>query len=265
MSLSFKRIKRKLRNKIWRFFFYREVSSFEKQYTIGFLETLEKIHTEQLSLARFGDGELNLLCMESIKFQNSSTDLSHELKNVLHTKINSLLVCLPTFLDSDIPKEDTFWTNFWCEHWKMIHPFFNANTIYGKAQISRPECFEIHQTQATDAWKKIWADRDVCFITGQGSRFDTEHSLFDNIISKQTIYSLSENAYNDIDRLYNEVLTKISPSSLILCALGPTSTVLAYRLAQSGYQILDIGHLPNSYDRVFKNGLTPEQVTYTKN
>ena len=118
MSLSFKRIKRKIRNKLWRFFFYKEVSAFEKKYTIGYLETLEKINAEQLSLARFGDGELNLLCMEPIKFQSCSTALSNDLKNVLHTKVDRLLVCLPTFLDSPIPQENIFWTNFWCEHWK---------------------------------------------------------------------------------------------------------------------------------------------------
>lgn len=34
---------------------------------------------------------------------------------------------------------------------------------------------------------------------------------------------------------------------LILLALGPCATVLAYDLSNKGYQALDIGHLPNGY------------------
>lgn len=264
MSLSFKRIKRKLRNIIWRLFFFKEVSFFENSNKISFIETLETISEKKLSMARFGDGEIGLMFMQPIKFQKSSPELSADLRSVLSSNSDQVLICLPTFLQSPIQHENTFWTNFWCEHWKRIKPLLNTSTCYGETQISRPECFAIHQSQAVEAWKKIWNNRDVCFVTGEGSRFDTEHMLFNNIKNKQTIYSLPENAYNDIERLIDIIQSQIPKSCLILCALGPTSTVLAYKLAHAGYQILDIGHLPNSYERVFNNGLSPEQISYKK-
>jgi hypothetical protein len=48
---------------------------------------------------------------------------------------------------------------------------------------------------------------------------------------------------------------------LILIALGPTATVLAYDLAKKGYQAIDIGHLPSCYE-VVKNGNMPSKLGY---
>lgn len=264
MSLSFKRLKRRIRNFFWRIIFYKEVNQFETSRKIGFLETLDIVSKHQLSVARFGDGEIGLMFQKSIKFQNSSPELSQSLIEVLNSASPNLIICLPTFLNSPLKHENKFWTNFWCEHWKLFTPYLKRKKIYGETQISRPEFFFQYKSEAIEAWQRIWDNRDVCFVTGQGSRFNTEHQLFDNIKTKQTIFSLSENAYSDIDRLVNEIQHKFSPSFLILCALGPTSTVLAYRLSQAGYQILDIGHLPNSYNRYYENAPPPEQISYLR-
>lgn len=40
----------------------------------------------------------------------------------------------------------------------------------------------------------------------------------------------------------------MSKNSLVCISLGPTATVLAYDLAQRGYQALDIGQLDNEYE-----------------
>ena len=44
------------------------------------------------------------------------------------------------------------------------------------------------------------------------------------------------------------VKRRAKKSDLILISLGPTATVLAYDLAQCGYQAIDIGQLDNEYD-----------------
>ena len=46
-----------------------------------------------------------------------------------------------------------------------------------------------------------------------------------------------------------KIVQKYSPNEyLILLALGPTATVMAYNLAQKGYQAIDIGHIDIEYE-----------------
>ena len=50
-------------------------------------------------------------------------------------------------------------------------------------------------------------------------------------------------------------MKKQKKSKLILIALGPTATVLAYDLAIEGYQAIDIGHIDIEYEW-FLQGVT---------
>ena len=45
---------------------------------------------------------------------------------------------------------------------------------------------------------------------------------------------------------------KQSKENLILLALGPTATILAYDLCRLGYQALDIGHIDIEYEWFLK-------------
>ena len=50
---------------------------------------------------------------------------------------------------------------------------------------------------------------------------------------------------------YDEILSTLkqeSKDSLIILALGPTATILAYDLAKEGYQALDLGHIDIEYE-----------------
>ena len=52
---------------------------------------------------------------------------------------------------------------------------------------------------------------------------------------------------------------KIKKGSLVLIALGPTATVLAYDLVKQGYQAIDIGHLDIEYEWYLR-GVNDEKV-----
>lgn len=49
-------------------------------------------------------------------------------------------------------------------------------------------------------------------------------------------------------------------SKLILIALGPTATVLAYDLSSYGYQTLDIGHIDVEYEWFLKKATEKQPV-----
>ena len=95
--------------------------------------------------------------------------------------------------------------------------------------------------------KKIWDKKDVVIIEGEQSRLGIGNDLFDNMKSIQRIICPSENAFEIYDKIYNEAL-KIDKDKLVLLALGPTATVLAYDLFKAGYQAIDIGHVDIEYE-----------------
>ena len=52
-----------------------------------------------------------------------------------------------------------------------------------------------------------------------------------------------------------------SINSLIIIALGPTATVLAYDLAKEGYQALDMGHFDIEYEWYLRNATKKEKIS----
>ena len=55
------------------------------------------------------------------------------------------------------------------------------------------------------------------------------------------------NAFNKYDQILS-AFNDIDPENLILVALGPTATVLAYDLCKKGYQAVDMGHINEEYE-----------------
>lgn len=63
--------------------------------------------------------------------------------------------------------------------------------------------------------------------------------------------------YNDIIEVVKE---KIPKGSLVILALGPTATVMAYDLALLGYQALDLGHFDIQYEYHIRNIHSKEPI-----
>lgn len=64
-------------------------------------------------------------------------------------------------------------------------------------------------------------------------------------------------SYDEYEIIFNDI-HKFDKDWLILLAIGPTSTVLAYELSKEGYQALDIGHMPNCYLQAIGERESPE-------
>ena len=65
--------------------------------------------------------------------------------------------------------------------------------------------------------------------------------------SIQRVICPAENAFEIYDRILNQLL-KLPKDKLILLALGPTATVLAYDMYKAGYHVIDIGHVDIEYE-----------------
>ncbi len=105
--------------------------------------------------------------------------------------------------------------------------------------------------------KQIWADRKVVFVVGKGSRFFYEDDLFNNIREYVFVYGPAKNAFDQYDEILKRVL-EFDRDWLIMIALGPTATIMAYDLHEMGYQAIDLGQTPSKYHRAKYGTLYPE-------
>ena len=106
----------------------------------------------------------------------------------------------------------------------------------------RTNCYKYIQK-----FKKIWDKKDVLIIEGEKTRVGIGNDLLNNCKSIRRIICPVTNAFNVYDKILETAL-KFDKNILILIALGPTATVLAYDLYKHNYKAIDIGHIDIEYE-----------------
>jgi glycosyltransferase family protein len=229
-------------------------------------ETIDKILQDKCSLSRFGDGEFGVMNGGHIHFQNRSAKLAQRLKEVIASDVSNLLIGLPDCfgsLDNCVPSGADFWRKWMSQKREMAYSYLDMNRVYYNAFFSRIYMLfnktEEHNKKCSEYFekiKKVWAGRDVIICEGEGTRF----GMFNDLLSiAKSISRILCPAVSAFDK-YDEVLSAfndIGKDKLVLIALGPTATVLAYDLCNKGYQAIDIGHLDLEYERFLTRG-TPD-------
>jgi glycosyltransferase family protein len=221
-------------------------------------ETLDAICRYNLSVIRFGDGEMSLIEKDSLGFQEQNDQLSLRLKGIIQSKIPNLLICIPNIWGH----LENFNRNYF---WFSLHHIFkykkswskllSKEQIYGDAFISRPYLSYKNTTEAGSVFQKLfslWRDKEIILIEGDKSRLGVGNDMFDKAKSVSRILCPSENAYSKYEEIKKETL-KIPKDKLVLLSLGPTAKVLAYDLFMLGYRVLDIGHVDMEYEMFLRN------------
>ena len=218
-------------------------------------ETLDEIIKYNRSISRFGDGEFNIILGQSIGFQEANKKLIKKLKKVLNSKKKGLLIgiFLPynnIYLRPFIYETKKYLIN-WMENRKFdFFTLINLNRKYYSSFITRFYIDFEDKSKVSNYIKKlklIWDKKDILIVEGEKSRLGVGNDLFNNSKSIKRILCPAVNAFNVYDKIIIEV-RKIEKSILILLALGPTSTVLAYDLYKLGYQVIDVGHIDIEYE-----------------
>lgn len=277
-----KKLRKKIREKYNKYLLKKELISLEngknkielekikKEFpkVLSISETLDEIIKTKKSMARFGDGEFNLL-IDNEKaqniFQKKNNKLKERLLEVLNTTENKILVCITPIVSKEYSKilnekEPKFWERYWLAKWKEVKEYFKIRKNYGNAMISRVDVF--NECKLEDI-KKMWEKREVVFVYSKEGRFERREELFNNIKSQKEIFVPAKEAFNQ----YEEILEKCKKEKkdkLFLLAIGATATVLAYDLTLNGYQALDIGHFPNSYQEYLGEIMSPESLPIEK-
>ncbi len=221
-------------------------------------ETLDKIIRDKCSISRFGDGEFACMNYSRISFHDPCEDLADRLKEVISSDLPNLLIGLPDCfgsLDCYVPYTRKFWRKYMSKKRQMTYSYLNMNRVYYNAFFNRyylnfNKTDEYYQRCCTytKRLKEIWKNRDVIILESQEARLGVANDLLDGAKSiSRIIFCPVKNAFNKYAQILS-AFDKVNSDALILAALGPTATVLAYDLCKRGYQAVDIGHISEEYE-----------------
>lgn len=232
---------------------------------LGISDSLLKIKGGHKSICRFGEGELSIVCGKDLNFQKSTPELAEKLKDILKEEQKFCYVGIPSSINTFeglTYKSRIFWIVSMLKYRSKWIQLLNPNIEYLSAQVTRFYMDFEDKSKSKHHFKlmkTIWEKRDVVICEGEQTRMGIGNDLLDNCNSIKRIICPSENAFEK----YHEILTVLKQKpkdSLILLALGPTATILAYELAKEGYIALDVGHLDIEYEWFLKNAVEKEKI-----
>lgn len=224
------------------------------------VETLKYVKKEECSIARLGEGELELILdpKRNLGFQKCSKELTEKLEEVLMSADNKCLICIPYALNSIRGGRTKHSRMFW-HYWTCYENQGDRITQYiqrgkkrrfGDTQITRPYVAYKNSKNAIKIFpmlKELWEEKDLIIVEGSQTRLGIGNDLFDGAKSIKRVIAPPENAFD----LYNEIKQAVIDNyngELIVLALGPTATVLAYDFSKQGMRALDLGHIDIEYE-----------------
>jgi glycosyltransferase family protein len=215
---------------------------------------IDLIIDQRMSLSRFGDGEIKWMLGEAHhSFQTYSESLSQDLRRAYQSQNEKLLIGIPyALIDSHYYKYSAkmYWETVKGDYYTRLLKLTKPDRTYCDACISRPY-IDYRKGRAKiqnfQSLKHIWHHREIVIVEGKETRMGIGNDLFDNAASVRRILCPCVNAYGKINEIKQSIRRNVAHGDLILCALGPTASVLAADMSAEGYQMLDIGHLDIEY------------------
>jgi glycosyltransferase family protein len=212
--------------------------------------TLRTLCERRASIARYGDGELEIMIGRAIRFQEYDPELARRLRAILRRPSEQFLVGIPNFSALRIERDQR--RQSWERYRLMFSHLVSRGAEYHSAFVSRPSgVIGLVSTEYFQAFESLWSGRHVVLI--HNSAATTGHPLFRQASRISHIPCPAQQAFRDYSALLESAAAFLAePGVIFLIAAGPTACVLAWDLAQRGAQALDIGHLTNGYDHFIK-------------
>ena len=215
---------------------------------------VDRIIRQGASLSRFGDGEIKWMLGESHhSFQTYSNSLARDLVRAYQSGSEKLLIGIPYALIDARPYKfgsRMFWETLKSDRYRQLLALTDSKRTFCDTNITRPYIDYRKGYPKIDnfeRFKRVWNQRELIIVEGQETRMGVGNDLLDTAASVHRILCPSTNAYAKIEEIKECIRKHAASGQLILCALGPTASILAADLSAEGYQVLDIGHLDVEY------------------
>ena len=241
-------------------------------------ETLDVILNTGVSVCRYGDGEFKIMDGDSIQFQKDSEKLSERLKEVIQCNDENILICIPGFIDrlhvKKIRLDDKnerirhnqalrYTNNILAERRLKWYEYFDMSRTYGEACVSRFYASVYDDEKSIrwlKKWKQVWDGKNIIIVEGELTRMGVGNDLFNNAKSIRRILAPAKSAFSSYNQIFDAVIKHHKADELVLIALGPTATVLAYDLAKKGIRSIDIGHIDIEYEWMLRKDRTHQKI-----
>lgn len=208
-------------------------------------ETLDQVLAGK-SIARYGDGEFNLVRGGNCVSQIADEAMQAELRAILKAPHKDCIVGIPC-LDHRGPKFKN-----WSKYQSVYSPHLNPKVTYYSAFITRPDSAPWINTEAFfDKVESLWAGKHVVMVYGSDRSLSAQFRAMKSAADITIIPCPRRDAYAVVDSLEDQILDTQPNTVLLMC--GPTATVLANRLAPKKHAI-DLGHI-GMFWRLYERGL----------
>lgn len=217
-------------------------------------DTIDYIIKNRCSVSRFGDGEFSILQGFGIAFQEKDIILANIYKDILCDNTPNHISCIPLSLVScdELKKESSdYWSVYFSDKYLYIFKYLNFHKCYYDSLMTRLYMDLKDKDKSKMRFEKIkdiWNNQNVLFVEGDKSRLGVGNDLFANALSIKRLIAPSRNAFGLYDTIIKAVIENALKGDLILIALGPTATALAWDLSKLGYWAIDIGHIDVEYE-----------------
>lgn len=237
----------------------------EKPVVLSLTETVQYIVDHKSSICRFGDGEFNIALGNEIGFQHLGNDMPQRMCDVLQSIDDNILIAIPDIF-GDLSMYSDFAAPWWGEYrlkeFPKLQKLLKSGRTYFNACCTRftSDYKEDQADNLIPIYRQIWDRRDVYIVEGEQTRIGVGNDLLDNAANIYRILAPAKNAYDVYDRIVESVQKHAPQGALVIIALGPTATILAYDLAKMGYQALDLGHFDIQYEYHIRGIHTKEAI-----
>lgn len=219
-------------------------------------ETLDTLLESGRSVARFGEGEYKWACnIPNPSFQQYSDIMAQRLRQVVASNDSRLMIGLCDCfgdLKKYCPAARDFWELFMAKNRRGFYKLLNPSTIYYNAMMTRFYIDYADKSRAGERFGKLmqlWAGRDILIVEGEKTRLGVNNDFLATAASVRRILAPATNAFERYDAIFTAVQRHVKQDQLVLMALGPTATVLAYDITiELGVQAIDIGHADIEYE-----------------
>lgn len=216
-------------------------------------ESIDLLVDSDKSLARFGDGELELIMgVGGPRFQRGSSGLAERLREVLNSSRSDLMLGLTHCLVETAgvtEHERLWWGDFVRRHGQQLAREIPSRRTFLDTMLTRPYIPHDDVDQAMERFgrlRQLWAGRDVLFVEGVYSRSGIGNDLFDDAASITRLIGPPSDAFDHLEEIA-AATEELGRDRLVLTSLGPTATVLAHDVSAAGIRCVDIGHLDMEY------------------
>lgn len=219
----------------------------------GIEDTINKLKEVSGSISRYGDGELDIMVGRDIPFQKYDDRLAKKMQQILSTDHDDFLVGLPDYFDDLSAYNDKakrYFKDYLRENRGYWYTLTKKKKVYYCANITRPYMDFNDKSKGRyyfNLLKNLWEGEKIVIVEGEKSRLGVRNDLFDGCIEIKRILCPATNAFTFYDEI-KEKINEITKDYMILLALGPTATALAYDLYCQGYRAIDIGHVDIEYE-----------------